>query len=106
MSDNRRLASVRSSWDIVHVELVPAGVGEEMQAASAADDLGARRERLPAGKHDPVFTSRLGTIGAEFDPGEPVIIGAVAAEQPDTGARHRQGGSASDLVAPAGTAPL
>jgi len=57
---------MRSFRDVAHVELVPAGSGEEMQAASAADDLGACRERLPAGEHDPVLTSGLGTIGAEF----------------------------------------
>ena len=62
-----------------------------MQAAFAADDLSACRERLPAGEHHPVFTGGLGTIGAESGQGKPVIIGAVAAEQPDTRARHRQG---------------
>ena len=81
--------------DVAHVELVPAGSGEEMQAASAADDLGACRERLPAGEHDPVLTSGLtsglGTIGAEFGKGEPVMIGAVAAEQRDSGARPPPG---------------
>jgi hypothetical protein len=86
MSDTRRLASVRSSWDIVHVELVPAGPGEEMQAASAADDLDACRERLPAGEHHPVLSGGLGAVGAEFGHGKPVMIGAVAAEQRDTGA--------------------
>ena len=65
-----------------------------MQAASAADDLGACRERLPAGEHDPVLTGRLGTIGAELGQGKPVMIGAVAAEQRDTGTRHRQGAGA------------
>ena len=58
-----------------------------MRAASAADDLDAWRERLPVGEHNPVFASMLGTIGAELGQGEPVIIGAVTAEQPDPGAR-------------------
>lgn len=79
----------RSSRDIVHVELVPPGTGKEVQAASAADHQSAWRERLPIGEHDPVFTSRLGTIRTEFGQGEPVMIGAVAAEQRDTVARHR-----------------
>ena len=75
MSDIQRLASVRSCRDIVHVEPVPAGSGEEMQAASAADDLGACRERLAVGEHDPVLAGGLGTIGAELGQGEPVMIG-------------------------------
>ena len=89
MSDTRRLASVRSSWDIVHVELVPAASGEEMQAASAADDLDACRERLPTGEHHPVLPGGLGAVGAEFGHGKPVMIGAVAAEQRDAGTRDR-----------------
>ncbi len=56
-----------------------------MQAASAADDLGACRERLPAGKHHPVIAGRPGAVGAEFGQGKPVMLGAVAAEQRDTG---------------------
>jgi hypothetical protein len=47
---------------MVYVELIPAGPGEEMQAASAADNLRARREQLPAGKHDPVLTGGLGPM--------------------------------------------
>ena len=57
-----------------------------MQAASAADDLGPCRERLPAGEHQPVLADALGTIGAQFGRGKPVMIGAVAAEQRDPGA--------------------
>ncbi len=91
-----------SSRDFVHVQLVPAGVGEEMQAASAADDLSAWWERFPVGEHDPVFTGRLGTIRIELGEGEPVIIGALAARQRDPGARHRQGSGAPDVVVPAG----
>ena len=84
-----------SSW----YQLVPV---QEMQAAAAADDLGACRERLPAGEHHPVLAGGLGAIGAEFGQGEPVMIGAVAAEQRDPGARHRQGAGAFDVVVPAG----
>ena len=51
----------RSSRDIVHVKPVPAGIGEEVQAASAADDLSLSRERFPVGEHDPVFPGSLGT---------------------------------------------
>ena len=72
-----------SSW----YQLVPV---REMQAASAADDLSACQERLPDGEHHPVFTSGMGTIGAEPSQGKPAIIGAVAAGQRHTGARHRQ----------------
>ncbi len=94
MSGIRRLALARSCRDIVRVKLVPAGSVEEMQAASAADDLGACRERLPAGEHHPVFTSGPGTVSAELGHGKPVMAGAVAAEQRDTGAHHRQGAAA------------
>ncbi len=59
-----------------------------MQAASAADDLGACRERLPAGEHHPVIAGRPGAVGAEFGQGKPVMLGAVAAEQRDTGDRR------------------
>jgi hypothetical protein len=85
MSNIQRLSPARSCRDIVHVELIPAGPGEEMQAASAADDLGACRKRLPAWEHDTVLTGRLGTTHAELGQGKPVMIGAVAAEQRDTG---------------------
>jgi hypothetical protein len=53
-----------------------------MQSASAADDLGACRDRLPAGEHDPVFTRRLGAVGAELGQGEPVIQGIVDDRSP------------------------
>jgi hypothetical protein len=72
-----------------------------MQSASPADDLGACPDLHPAGEHDPVFTSRLGTIGAELGQGEPVIIGAVTTEQSDPGARHCQGTGAFDVIVPA-----
>ena len=52
-----------------------------MQAAAAADDLGACRERLPAGQHHPVLAGGRGAAGAEPGPGKPVVIGAVAADQ-------------------------
>ena len=84
-----------SSW----YQLVP---GEEMQAAAAAGDLGACQERLPAGEHHPVLAGGPGMIGAEFSQGQPVMIGAVAAEQRDPGARYRQGAGAFDVVVPAG----
>jgi hypothetical protein len=66
--------------DIVHVELVPACASQEVQAASAADYLGALGERLSAREHDPVFAGRPGAAGAESGEGEPVTIRAVAAE--------------------------
>lgn len=59
----------------MHAELVPAGSGEEMQAAAAADNLDACRERLPAGQHHPVLASGLGAVGAELGQGKPVMIG-------------------------------
>ncbi len=68
--------------------MVPAGIGEEVQAASAADDLGGRRERLAVREHDPVFTGRLGAVGTDLGQGEPVIVGAVAAEQRNPRARR------------------
>src|SRR6266581_7982746 len=91
-----------SCRDIVQVEPVPACAGEEVQAASAADYPGARWERLSVREHDPVFARRLGAIGAEFGQGEPITIRAVAAEQRDTRACHRQGAGAPDVVVPAG----
>jgi hypothetical protein len=60
-----------------------------VQAATAAEYLSTRRERLPVRKHDPVFTGRLGTIGTELGQGEPIMIGAVPAEQSDTRAQIR-----------------
>jgi hypothetical protein len=51
-----------------------------MQEASAAYDLSAFWEWLPAGEHDPVFAGLRGAIGTELGQDEPVIIGAVAAE--------------------------
>jgi len=46
-----------------------------MQAAAAADNLDACRERLPAGQHHPVLASGLGAVGAELGQGKPVMIG-------------------------------
>src|SRR6266568_8261574 len=69
---------------------------------SAADYLGAFRERLPVRERDAVFTGRLGAVVAEIGGGEPVMVGAVAAEQRDAGTCHRQGAGAFDVVVPAG----
>src|SRR5437763_99701 len=91
-----------SCRDIVHVEAVPACPGEEVQAAATADYPGALRERLSIREHDPVFAGRPGAVGAEFGQGEPVTIRAVAAEQRDTRACHRQGTGAPDVIVPAG----
>ena len=101
MSEIRRSGPARSCRDIVHVELVPAGPGEEMQAASAAEDLGACRERLPVRKRDAVLAGRLGTIGAELSQSKAVMIRPLAAEQRDAGSRRCQGAGAGDVVVPA-----
>ena len=54
-----------------------------MQAASTADYPGVLGEWLSVREHDPVFTGRLGAVGAEFGKAEPVAIRAIAAEQRD-----------------------
>ena len=55
MSAVRAGQDASSSWYAADVELVPVAVGEEVQERSPAGDLGAGRERLPTGQHDPVF---------------------------------------------------
>jgi hypothetical protein len=60
ISDLSGLPGARLSRDVGDVELVPVAAGEEVQARSPADDLGARRERRPIREHDPVFTRRGG----------------------------------------------
>jgi hypothetical protein len=77
---------VRSCRDIVYVELVPAGSGEEMQAASAADDLSADRDRPPAGSTTRYWSAGWARPAPSSAGRKPVMIGAVAAEQRDTGA--------------------
>src|SRR5262249_43138667 len=56
------------------------------------------REVVPRRRARPGIHYRLGTIGVELGQGEPVIIRAVAADQWDPGARHRQGTGASDVM--------
>ena len=94
-----------SCRDIVHVKAVPACPGEEVQAAATADYPGALGERLAIREHDPVFAGRPGAAGAKSGQGEPVTIRAVAAEQRDTRARHRQGTGARMSLCQPVTAP-
>ena len=68
-----------------------------VQAASAAT-ISCRREVVPRRRARSGIHYRLGTIGAGLGPGEPVIIRAVAAGQCDTGARHRRGTGAPDVM--------
>jgi hypothetical protein len=55
----RSVVPARLCGDAVHVELIPAGPGQEMQAAAAADDPGTGRELLSAGEHHAVLAGQL-----------------------------------------------